>query len=98
MRENQKDEDSCTYAVLDAILERLWSAKEPISAIMAGRFERDTVVRVERMLKHIAEYKRRQARRCEGDVEEFWPRPRLSDHQPLPRFPGTAIAGRLMPR
>ena len=61
LRENQKDEDSLPpYAVLDAILERLVEREEPISAIVAAGFERDTVVRVERML-NIAEYKRRQA-------------------------------------
>jgi NAD+ synthase len=61
LRENQKDEDSLPpYAVLDAILERLVEREEPISAIVAAGFDRDTVVRVERML-NIAEYKRRQA-------------------------------------
>ncbi len=61
LRENQKDEDSLPpYAVLDAILQRLVEREEPISAIVAAGFERDTVMRVERML-NIAEYKRRQA-------------------------------------
>ena len=61
LRENQKDEDSLPpYAVLDPILERLVEREEPISAIVAAGFERDTVMRVERML-NIAEYKRRQA-------------------------------------
>ena len=61
LRENQKDEDSLPpYAVLDPILERLVEREEPISAIVAAGFDRDTVVRVERML-NIAEYKRRQA-------------------------------------
>jgi len=61
LRENQKDEDSLPpYSVLDAILERLVEREEPISAIMAAGFDRDTVMRVERML-NIAEYKRRQA-------------------------------------
>jgi NAD+ synthase len=61
LRENQKDEDSLPpYAVLDSILERLVEREEPISAIVAAGFDRDTVVRVERML-NIAEYKRRQA-------------------------------------
>jgi NAD+ synthase len=61
LRENQKDEDSLPpYSVLDAILERLVEREEPISAIVAAGFDRDTVVRVERML-NIAEYKRRQA-------------------------------------
>ncbi|MGA9422060.1 MAG: hypothetical protein WBW61_06830, partial [Rhodanobacteraceae bacterium] len=45
---------------LDPILERLVEREEPISAIVAAGFDRDTVMRVERML-NIAEYKRRQA-------------------------------------
>jgi NAD+ synthase len=61
LREGQKDEDSLPpYSVLDPILERLVEREEPISAIVAAGFERDTVVRVERLL-NIAEYKRRQA-------------------------------------
>ena len=61
LRENQKDEDSLpAYAVLDPILERLVEYEEPISAIVAAGFDRDTVMRVERMI-NIAEYKRRQA-------------------------------------
>ena len=61
LRENQKDEDSLpAYAVLDPILERLVEREEPISAIVAAGFDRDTVIRVERMI-NIAEYKRRQA-------------------------------------
>jgi NAD+ synthase len=61
LRENQKDEDSLPpYAVLDPILERLVEREEPISVIVTAGFDRDTVVRIERML-NIAEYKRRQA-------------------------------------
>jgi NAD+ synthase len=61
LRENQRDEDSLPpYAVLDPILERLVEREEPISAIVAAGFDRDTVMRVERML-NVAEYKRRQA-------------------------------------
>jgi NAD+ synthase len=61
LRENQKDEDSLPpYAVLDPILERLVEREEPISVIVEAGFDRDTVMRVERML-NIAEYKRRQA-------------------------------------
>ncbi len=64
LRENQKDEDSLPpYAVLDPILERLVEREEPVAAIVAAGFDRDTVMRVERLL-HIAEYKRRQA--CPG--------------------------------
>jgi len=61
LRENQKDEDTLPpYAVLDSILERLVEREEPISAIVAAGFDRETVMRVERMI-NIAEYKRRQA-------------------------------------
>jgi len=61
LRDNQKDEDSLPpYSVLDPILERLVEREEPISAIVAAGFDRDTVVRIERML-NLAEYKRRQA-------------------------------------
>jgi NAD+ synthase len=61
LRENQKDEDSLPpYAVLDPILERLVEREEPIATIVEAGFDRDTVVRVERLL-NIAEYKRRQA-------------------------------------
>ena len=61
LRENQKDEDSLPpYSVLDPILERLVEREQPVSAIVADGFDRDTVMRIERML-NIAEYKRRQA-------------------------------------
>jgi NAD+ synthase len=61
LRENQKDEDSLPpYAVLDPILERLVEREEPVAVIAAAGFDRDTVMRVERML-NLAEYKRRQA-------------------------------------
>jgi NAD+ synthase len=61
LRENQKDEDSLPpYAVLDAVLERLVEREEPVAAIVADGFDRDTVMRIERMV-NLAEYKRRQA-------------------------------------
>jgi NAD+ synthase len=64
LRENQTDQDTLPpYDVLDAILERLVEKEEPVATIVAAGFDRDTVVKVERML-HIAEYKRRQA--CPG--------------------------------
>jgi NAD+ synthase len=64
LRENQKDEDSLPpYAMLDPILEMLVEREEPIAKIVAAGFDRDSVMKVERML-HIAEYKRRQA--CPG--------------------------------
>jgi NAD+ synthase len=61
LRENQKDEDSLPpYEVLDAVLERLVEREEPVSAIVEAGFDRDMVMRIERML-YLAEYKRRQA-------------------------------------
>jgi NAD+ synthase len=61
LRENQKDQDTLPpYDVLDAILERLVERETPIADIVAEGFERDTVMRVDRML-NLAEYKRRQA-------------------------------------
>jgi len=61
LRENQTDQDVLPpYDVLDAILERLVEREEPIAKIVDDGFDRETVVRVERML-NLAEYKRRQA-------------------------------------
>src|SRR6266481_2938759 len=61
LRENQTDQDSLPpYEVLDAILERLVEREEPLAAIIAEGFDRDTVARIDRLL-NIAEYKRRQA-------------------------------------
>jgi len=61
LRENQKDEDSLPpYDILDPILRRLVEGEEPVTAIVAAGYDRDTVMRVERLL-NIAEYKRRQA-------------------------------------
>ena len=61
LRENQKDQDTLPpYDDLDQMLERLVEKEEPIASIAAAGFDRDTVVRVERML-NLAEYKRRQA-------------------------------------
>ena len=61
LRENQTDQDSLPpYDVLDAMLERLVEREEPVSTIVAAGFDRDLVMRVERML-NLAEYKRRQA-------------------------------------
>ena len=61
LRDNQTDQDSLPpYDVLDAVLERLVEREEPISAIVAAGFDRDLVMRIERML-YLAEYKRRQA-------------------------------------
>jgi NAD+ synthase len=61
LRENQKDQDTLPpYDALDGILERLVEREEPIADIVAAGFDRDTVLRVDRML-NLAEYKRRQA-------------------------------------
>jgi NAD+ synthase len=61
LRENQKDQDTLPpYEVLDAILERLVERETPIADIVTEGFDRDTVLRVDRML-NLAEYKRRQA-------------------------------------
>jgi NAD+ synthase len=64
LRENQTDQDSLPpYDVLDGILERLVEREEPVATIVAAGFDRETVMKVERLL-HVAEYKRRQA--CPG--------------------------------
>ena len=61
LRENQKDQDSLPpYDMLDQILGRLVELEEPVAAIVEAGLDRDTVLRVERLL-HAAEYKRRQA-------------------------------------
>jgi NAD+ synthase len=61
LRENQTDQDSLPpYDVLDGILERLVEREEPLAAIVAAGFDRETVARIDRLL-NIAEYKRRQA-------------------------------------
>ncbi len=61
LRENQKDQDTLPpYDVLDAILERLVERERPVADIVAEGFDRDLVLRVDRML-NLAEYKRRQA-------------------------------------
>jgi NAD+ synthase len=58
---NQTDQDTLPpYDVLDQILVRLVEREEPITTIVAAGFDRELVVKVERML-NIAEYKRRQA-------------------------------------
>jgi NAD+ synthase len=61
LRENQTDQDTLPpYDMLDAILERLVEREEPLATIVAAGFDRDIVMKVERMLR-LAEYKRRQA-------------------------------------
>ena len=61
LRENQTDQDSLPpYDVLDGILERLVEREEPLAAVVAAGFDRETVARIDRLLT-VAEYKRRQA-------------------------------------
>jgi len=61
LREDQTDQDTLPpYDLLDQILERLVEREEPLAAIVAAGFDRDMVMKVERMLS-VAEYKRRQA-------------------------------------
>jgi NAD+ synthase len=61
LRPDQKDEDSLPpYVVLDGILLGLVEHEKSVEQLVAEGFERDTVVRIERLL-HVAEYKRRQA-------------------------------------
>jgi len=61
LRPDQKDEDSLPpYPVLDGILLGLVEHDKSVDQLVTEGFERDTVVRIERLL-HLAEYKRRQA-------------------------------------
>jgi NAD+ synthase len=61
LRPDQKDSDSLPpYDVLDAILLGLVEHEESVDQLVSEGFDRDTVVRIERLL-HLAEYKRRQA-------------------------------------
>ncbi len=61
LREDQTDQDTLPpYDVLDQILERLVEREEPLATIIGAGFDRDTVMKVDRMLS-LAEYKRRQA-------------------------------------
>jgi NAD+ synthase len=61
LRDNQTDQDSLPpYEILDQILRRLVEGEESTATIVAAGFDRETVMRIERML-YLAEYKRRQA-------------------------------------
>ncbi len=86
LRENQKDQDLLPpYDVLDAILEGLVEKEMTVAEIVALGHDRATVKRVEQLL-YLSEYKRRQAAPgVKITMQEFRPRPPLSDHQPLPR-------------
>jgi NAD+ synthase len=61
LRPDQKDSDSLPpYEVLDPILLGLVEHEESVDQLVSEGFDRETVVRIERLL-HLAEYKRRQA-------------------------------------
>ena len=61
LRPDQKDSDSLPpYEVLDPILMGLVEHDKSVDQVVADGFDRDVVVRIERLL-HLAEYKRRQA-------------------------------------
>ncbi|MFC3711837.1 NAD+ synthase [Sphingoaurantiacus capsulatus] len=61
LRDNQKDQDSLPpYDDLDAILLDLVEHERSVEDVVAKGFDRETVVKIERLL-HVAEYKRRQA-------------------------------------
>lgn len=61
LRPDQKDSDSLPpYEVLDPILLGLVENEKSVDQLVSEGFDRDTVVRIERLL-HLAEYKRRQA-------------------------------------
>ncbi len=61
LRDNQKDSDSLPpYEVLDPILYGLVEQEKSVDQLVAMGFERETVVRIERLL-YVAEYKRRQS-------------------------------------
>ena len=93
LRENQKDQDSLPpYDMLDQILERLVEREEPIATIVAAGFDRDIVLKVERLLASRRIQAAAGGARRQGDAEEFRPRPPLSDRQSLPRQ-RRAVAG-----
>ena len=61
LRPDQKDSDSLPdYPVLDKMLHALVEDERSVDEVVAQGFDRDTVVRIERLL-YLAEYKRRQA-------------------------------------
>ncbi len=61
LRDDQRDDDSLPpYEILDPILLGLVEKEQSVSEIVAQGFDRDTVIRIERLL-YIAEYKRRQS-------------------------------------
>ncbi|MEP3225163.1 MAG: NAD+ synthase [Parasphingorhabdus sp.] len=61
LREDQKDSDSLPdYEILDPLLHGLVEEELSVSDLVARGFDRETVIRIEKLL-YIAEYKRRQA-------------------------------------
>ncbi len=61
LRPDQKDSDSLPpYEVLDPILLGLVEHEKSVDQLVAEGFDRETVMRIERLL-HLSEYKRRQA-------------------------------------
>ena len=61
LRDDQRDDDSLPpYDILDPILRGLVEEELSVADIVARGFDRDTVIRIERLL-YVAEYKRRQS-------------------------------------
>lgn len=61
LRPDQKDSDSLPdYPILDEMLHALVEEELSVNEVVARGFDRDTVVRIEKLL-YLAEYKRRQA-------------------------------------
>src|SRR6267378_181557 len=93
LRENQTDQDSLPpYEVLDAILERLVEREEPLAAIIAEGFDRDTVARIDRLL-NIAEYKRRLSSNDATATEKNFGRDRRYPITNKFRDPGEVLPG-----
>ena len=87
LRENQTDQDSLPpYDMLDQILERLVEREEPTATIVAAGFDRDTVIKSSACSISPNTSAARRARR-ESDIEEFRPRPPLSDRQSASTIP-----------
>ena len=86
LRENQTDQDSLPpYDVLDAVLERLVEREEPIATIVAAGFDRDTRPCASSACSISPNTSAARPPRRQGYVEQFRPRPPLSDHQLLSR-------------
>ncbi len=61
LREDQRDDESLPpYDILDPILNALVEKEATVADIVAQGFDRETVIRIERLL-YLAEYKRRQS-------------------------------------